>query len=122
MKPLCNGTHSHACSTLEWAWRPVAVTLVVGGDEAQDVLVPQHDGLVDLSLSEPGALLPGGEDLHGHVASAPLPSPHLPEATLPYDLLQNDGPGHCALHKQGEACGGGRETASEHSPGAAQPL
>lgn len=81
-------------------------TFVVRGDESQDVLVAQHDGLVDLSLSEPRPLLPGREDLHRHVSSTPLPPPHLSKAAFPYDLLQNNGPGHGTLHKQGQACRG----------------
>ena len=40
-----------------------SLTLVVGGDEAQDVFVAQHDRLVDLHLPEPGALVSGGEYL-----------------------------------------------------------
>lgn len=76
------------------------LTFVVGGDEAEDVLVPQHHGLIDLSLSEPGALLSGGEDLDGHLLSSPLAPPHLPEAALPNALLQDDGPGDGPLHQQ----------------------
>lgn len=75
------------------------LTFVVGSDEAQDVLVSQHDSLVDLGLPEPGALLAGGEDLHGHFLPTPLPPPHLPEAALPDALLQDDGPGNGTLHQ-----------------------
>lgn len=72
--------------------------------------MPEHDCLVDLSLSEPGALLPGREDLHRHVSAAPLPAPHLPKTTFSDDLLQNDGPGHGPLHKQWQTYrGDGRE-------------
>lgn len=86
--------------------KKIQSTFVIRGDEAQDVLVPQHDRLVDLGLSEPGALLPGREDLDRHVSAAPLPSPHLPKAAFSYDLLQNDGPGHGPLHKQWQTCRG----------------
>lgn len=78
-------------------------TFVVGGDEAQNVLMSQHDGLVDVSLAKPRPLVPGGEDLHGYVLSSPLPSPHLAIATFPDGLLQNDGPCNGPLHQQGEA-------------------
>lgn len=77
-----------------------SLTFVVCCDEAQDVLMPEHDSLVDFSLAEPGALLSGREDLHSHVSSSPLPSPHLPKAALPYYFLQHDGPCHCPLYKQ----------------------
>ena len=82
-------------------------TFVVGGDEAQDVLVPQHDRLVDLGLPEPGALLPGREDLDGDLLAAPLPPPHLAEAPLPDALLQDDGPGDGPLDQQRQPWGGG---------------
>ena len=67
--------------------------------------MPQHDGLVDLSLTEPGALLPGREDLHGHVLAAPLPPPHLAEAALPHALLQHDGPRDGPLDQQRQPWG-----------------
>lgn len=82
------------------------LTFIICCNEAQDVFVAQHDCLVDLGLSEPRALLSGGEDLHSHVSSSPLPSPHLAETPLSNDLLQHDGPGHSALHKQGQTCRG----------------
>lgn len=34
-------------------------TFVIGCDESQDALVSEHDGLVDLCLSEPGPLVSG---------------------------------------------------------------
>jgi len=79
-------------------------TFVIGCYEAQDVLVAQHYGLVDLRLAEPRPLLSGGEDLHRHIPAPPAAAPHLPEAALPDDLLEHDGPGHRALHKQRQAC------------------
>ena len=78
----------------------MGLTFVVGSDESQDVLVAQHDGLVDLSLAEPGALLTRGEDLYCYFLSSPLSPPHLPEATLAYAFLQDDGPGYGPLHQQ----------------------
>lgn len=49
----------------------------------QDVVVPQEDGVVDLCLSEPRLLIPGGEDLHGHALPVPHASPHLSIAPFP---------------------------------------
>lgn len=79
-------------------------TFVVGSDKAQDVVVSQHDGLIDVCLPKPRPLVPGGEDLHGHVLPSPLPSPHLAEATLANGLLQDDGARYGPLHQQGESC------------------
>ena len=43
----------------------------------QYVFVPEEDGVIDLGLPEPRPLISGGEDLHGHVLTLPLPPPHL---------------------------------------------
>ena len=75
-------------------------TFVVCSNEAQDVLVPQHNGLVDFCFPEPGAFLTGREDLHSHVTSAPSAAPHLPKAAFPNDLLQDDRPSHGPLDKK----------------------
>lgn len=79
-------------------------TFVVRGDEAQDVLVSEHDGLVNFGFAEPRSLVPGGEDLHGHVLSSPLSPPHLPEPALPDALLQDDGASDGPLHQQRQTC------------------
>lgn len=75
--------------------------------------MPQHDCLVDFSLSEPGALLSGREDLHGHVSAPPLPPPDFAEASFSYDLLQDDGPGHRPLHKQGQTYRSDKQTTTK---------
>ena len=80
-------------------------TFVVCGDKAEYVLVSQHDGLVDLGLPEPRALLPGREDLHGHTLAAPPTLPHLAEPTLPDDLLQLDLTRDGPLYQQRQAWG-----------------
>lgn len=67
--------------------------------------MPQHHRLVDLSLAEPRAFLPGGEDLNGHLLPAPLAPPHLAEAPLPDALLEDDGPGNGPLDQQRQAWG-----------------
>jgi len=54
--------------------------IVVGRDESEDVLVPQHHGLVDLALSGPRLLIPAVEDLHGNVLASPVAQPHLAES------------------------------------------
>ena len=42
--------------------------------------MPEHDGLVDLGLSEPGLLVAGREDLDGDVLAAPTSAPHFAES------------------------------------------
>lgn len=42
----------------------------------QDVFMSQQHSVVDLSLSEPGLLIPGGEDFDCNILSLPLTSPH----------------------------------------------
>lgn len=44
--------------------------------------MPEEDGVVDLCLTEPRLLIPGGEDLHGHALAVPHASPHLAVASF----------------------------------------
>lgn len=77
-----------------------ALTLVVSSNEAQDVLVSQHDCLVNLCLPEPGPLISGGEDFHSYVLPAPFPTPDFTESPFPHDFLQDNGPGDGSLDEQ----------------------
>lgn len=87
-------------------WNQVcwAGTFVVSSNESQDVLMPEHDGLINLCFPEPRPLVPGGEDLHGHVLPSPLPSPHLTEPTFSDGLLQDDGSSDGSLDQQWKSC------------------
>lgn len=115
---------SHSREGLDWvsekpSWKgwsgtgtgcPVAealLTFVIRSNKSQDVLVPQHHGLVNLSLPEPRTLLTGRENLHSHVPSTPPAPPHLPKAAFADDLLKDNGPSHGPLDKQGQAWGQG---------------
>lgn len=42
----------------------------------EDVLVSQQHCVVDLSLSEPGLLVPGREDFDSNILTLPLTPPH----------------------------------------------
>ena len=53
-------------------------TFVVGSDEYQNVVVSQHDRLIDFCFAEPRSLFAGRENLDGHVLAAPATTPHLP--------------------------------------------
>ncbi len=79
-------------------------TFVVSGYEAQDVFMAEHDGLIDFSLTEPGALLSGRENLHRYVTAPPTSSPHLAETPLTNNLLKDDCSGHGSLDKQRQTC------------------
>lgn len=57
----------------------------------QDILVPQQHCVVNLSLSEPGLLISGGEDLHSHTLPLPLAPPHLTIAPLTYNRAKKIG-------------------------------
>ena len=61
--------------------------LVVGGDERQDVVVAQHQRVVELHLAEERRLLDRAEDLDRHLAAAPLAAEHLAKAAVA-DSLQ----------------------------------
>lgn len=90
------------CRPLEGAGGTVlgSVTFVISRNEAQDVVMSEHDGLINLGLAEPRPLVPGGEDLDSHVLSSPLSSPNLTEATFPDALLEDDGPRYRSLDQQ----------------------
>lgn len=53
------------------------------GGRTQNVLVPQQHCVVNLSLTEPGLLVSGGEDFHSYVLTLPLTSPHLSITPFP---------------------------------------
>ena len=61
----------------------------------QDVVVPQQHGVVDLGLAEPRLLIPGGEDLDGHVLPVPNASPHL--AVAPFACRDHGAASHGPL-------------------------
>lgn len=48
----------------------------------QNVLVSQQNCVVDLSFSEPGLLISGGEDFDCNILSLPLASPHFTVTAL----------------------------------------
>lgn len=77
-----------------------SLTFVVRSDEAQDILVSQHYGLIDLGFAEPRALFARGEDLHRHFFTAPLAPPHLAKTSFADALLKDDGSGDGPLDEQ----------------------
>lgn len=79
-------------------------TFVISTNEAQDVLVSEHDSLINLCFPEPGPLVPRGEDLNSNILSSPLAPPHLPKTALPDALLQDDGSSYSSLDKQWKPC------------------
>ena len=93
---------------------PGHLVLVVGRDEAQDVLVSQHDRLVDLGLAEPGLLVSAGENLDGHVVSNPVTSPDLAVPPLAHALHQADLPGDAPLHQERVAGAGAAVALLQH--------
>ena len=83
--------------------RPSPGVLVVGSDEAEDVLVAQHHRLEDLNLPGPGFFVDGGEHLDGVVLAPPLAKPDLAIAAFADDLLQGHLSSHAALGQQRKA-------------------
>ena len=55
----------------------VNLTFVICRDESEDVIMPEHDRLVDLAFPDPRVLVPAVEDLDGDVFSAPMAEPDL---------------------------------------------
>lgn len=75
-------------------------TLVISGDKAQDVFVPQHNRLINFCLPKPGPLVSGGEDFHSYIFSAPFSTPDFAKSAFPYDFLQDDSPCDRPLYEQ----------------------
>ena len=94
----------HASFKKEGVYQPQlctrAVIFVVRCDEPEDVVVPEHAGLVHLHLPHPRFLVQAGEDLDGHVATAPLSAPHLSKPASSDHLLQTDLPRYSSLQQQ----------------------
>lgn len=53
--------------------------------------MPQQHGVVDLSLSEPGLLVSGGEDFDGDTLSLPLTPPHFTVTALTWQAKTRGG-------------------------------
>jgi len=51
--------------------------LVISSNEAKDVIMTEHAGLIDLHLPHPGSLVNTGEYFDCHVLATPLATPHL---------------------------------------------
>lgn len=83
---------------------PSCKTFVISSNKAQDVFVPEHDSLIDLSFTEPRALVPGREDLNCHVLAPPLAAPHLAVSTFSDGLLQDNGSSYGSLDQQWQPC------------------
>lgn len=75
-------------------------TLVVSSNESQDVIMSEHDSLINLCFTEPRPLVPGGEYLHRHILSSPLAPPDLTKSSLSNGFLQDNGPSYGPLDQQ----------------------
>lgn len=78
-------------------------TFVIGSDETQDVVMPQHHRLIDLGFPEPGPLLPRAENLHGNVLAAPTAAPNLAEATFSDRLYELNLARYAPLYQKRQA-------------------
>ncbi len=52
-------SHTHTHTQTHTHTHTHTHTFIISSNEAQDVLMTEHDGLVNLSLTEPGAFLSG---------------------------------------------------------------
>lgn len=64
----------------------------------------EHDRLINFCFTEPGPLVPGGEDLYSNILSSPLAPPHLSKSTLPNGLLQDNSSSYGSLDQQWQPC------------------
>ena len=63
----------------------VILTFVIGGDETENILVSEHDCLVELGFAKPRPFLARRENLNSHVLPAPTTTPHLAVAAFACD-------------------------------------
>lgn len=75
-------------------------TFIIGRDKSENILMAQHDSLVDFCLAKPWALLAAGEDFDGHKFAAPASTPHFAKSSFADHLDQLDLTGDRALHQQ----------------------
>lgn len=75
-------------------------TLVIGSNEAQDVLVSQHNRLINFCLTEPGSLISRGEDFHSYIFPTPFSTPDFTKSAFSYNFLQDNSPRDGSLHEQ----------------------
>jgi len=78
-------------------------TFVIGSDETQDIVMPQHHRLINFGFPEPGSLFPRAEDLHGNVLAAPATAPNLAEATFSDRLHELDLARYAPLYQKWQA-------------------
>merc|ERR1719430_407180 len=79
---------------------PSHLVLVVGSDEAKNVLVAQHHRQVDLGLPEPALLVSAGEYFHRNIFPSPPSPPNLPKSSFPNALFQSHLSGNAPLHEE----------------------
>lgn len=67
---------------------PRAVVLVVGSDEAENVVVTKHRRLVNFGFACPRTFFATRKDFHGNAFTSPATAPNLTEAAVANDFLQ----------------------------------
>ena len=66
----------------EYTRDEIQFTFIIGADKNKNVVMAEHDSLVDLGFAEPRALFAGGKDFDGYVFAAPSSTPHLIEKMI----------------------------------------
>lgn len=78
-------------------------TFVVGSDEPEDIIVPQHHRLVNFGLSEPRSLFSRAKDLDSDILTSPTTTPDLAEATFPDRFHELNLAGYAPLYQKRQA-------------------
>ena len=79
-------------------------TFVVCSNKPQNVLMPQHDGLVDLGFPEPGSFFSWREDFHRYITPSPPTTPDFPKTAFANYFLKDNCSSHSALDKKWQTC------------------
>lgn len=79
-------------------------TFIISSDESENVIMPQHDRLIDFRFSEPRTFLSAAENFNSHVLPSPSSFPNLPESALSDCFYQLNLPSDTSLHEQWQTC------------------
>lgn len=78
-------------------------TFVIGSDESEDIVVPEHHRLVNFGLPEPRPFFARTEDFYSNILTSPTTTPHFTEPTFSDRLHQLNLAGYASLYQKRQA-------------------
>lgn len=78
-------------------------TFIIGSNESEDIVVPEHHRLVNFGLPEPRPFFARAEDFHSNILTPPTTTPHLTEPTFSDRLHQLNLACYASLYQKRQA-------------------